>query len=256
MPDISLAALLPSQDPVLLALIVVFLLISGIIKGFLGIGLPAAGMALLTLIMPPTEAIALLWVPIIASNAWQFARAPARRDIIMSYRWFAAAIIVSILLTSMFITSYPTGLLTAAIGLAMIIFAANQLFGLSLPIRPGRAWQIGLGIAAGILGGFSSIWSPPVAMYLLATNTPKDRFIGATGFLFLSGGIPLGVGLVFTGLLTGPVVVKSMLGLVVVLTGFRFGEIMRDHISQDLFRRMVLFGFLLMGLRLVGTSFL
>ena len=114
-----LAALLPSHDPVLLALIVLFLLISGIIKGFLGIGLPAAGMALLTLIMPPTEAIALLWVPIIVSNAWQFARAPARRDIIMSYRWFAAAIIVSILLTSMFITSYPAGLLTAAIGLAL-----------------------------------------------------------------------------------------------------------------------------------------
>ena len=98
MPDMSLAALLPSQDPILLALIVLFLLISGIIKGFLGIGLPAAGMALLTLIMPPTEAIALLWVPIIASNAWQFARAPSRRDIIMSYRWFAAAIVVSILL--------------------------------------------------------------------------------------------------------------------------------------------------------------
>ncbi len=93
-------------------------------------------------------------------------------------------------------------------------------------------------------------------MYLLATNTPKDRFIGATGFLFLSGCIPLGVGLVFTGLLTGPVVVKSLLGLVVVLTGFRVGEIMRNHISQDLFRRMVLFGFLLMGLRLLGTSLL
>ena len=93
-------------------------------------------------------------------------------------------------------------------------------------------------------------------MYLLATNTPKDRFIGATGFLFLSGCIPLGAGLVFTGLLTGPVVVKSLLGLVVVLTGFRVGEVMRDHISQDLFRRMVLFGFLLMGLRLVGTSLL
>ena len=76
-----LAALLPSQDPVLLGLIMVFLLISGIIKGFLGIGLPAAGMALLTLIMPPTEAIALLWVPIIVSNAWQFARAPARRPL-------------------------------------------------------------------------------------------------------------------------------------------------------------------------------
>ena len=254
-PDFIPVSLLPSQDPVLLSLIVVFLLVSGLIKGFLGIGLPAAGMALLTLIMPPTEAIALLWVPIIASNTLQFARAPARRDIILSYRWFAAAIFCSILLTSMFITAYPAGLLTIAIGVAMIIFAGNQLFGLSLPIRAGRPWQIGLGVSAGILGGLSSIWSPPVAMYLLATNTPKDRFIGATGFLFLSGCIPLGTGLVVSGLLTGAVLAKSMLGLVVVLTGFQIGEMMRGYMSQDLFRRLVLIGFLLMGLRLVGTSF-
>jgi hypothetical protein len=78
MADFFPAALLPSQDPELLALIAIFLLVSGIVKGFLGIGLPAAGMALLTLIMPPTEAIALLWVPIIVSNAWQFSRAPGR----------------------------------------------------------------------------------------------------------------------------------------------------------------------------------
>ena len=251
-----LAALLPSQDPVLLALIVLFLLISGIIKGFLGIGLPAAGMALLTLIMPPTEAIALLWVPIIVSNAWQFARAPARSDIIMSYRWFAAAIIFSILLTSMFITSYPAGLLTAAMGLAMIIFAANQLFGLSLPIRAGRAWQIGLGIAAGILGGFSSIWSPPVAMYLIARDTPKEQFIGAAGFLFLAGCFPLGIGLVMSGLITWTVIVKSTLGLIATLVGFRIGEILRERVSQQRFRQVVLIAFLLMGLRLIAVGVL
>ena len=79
MADFFPAALLPSQDPELLALIAIFLLVSGIVQGFLGIGLPAAGMALLTLIMPPTEAIALLWVPIIVSNAWQFSRAPPAR---------------------------------------------------------------------------------------------------------------------------------------------------------------------------------
>jgi uncharacterized membrane protein YfcA len=254
MADFFPAALLPSQDPELLALIVIFLLLSGIIKGFLGIGLPAAGMALLTLIMPPTEAIALLWVPIIVSNAWQFSRATGRRAIIRDYRWFAGAIFCSILVTSMFIAMYPTALLTVAIGFAMIVFAANQLFGLALPIKAGRPWQIGLGVAAGILGGLSSIWSPPVAMYLLATNTSKERFIGATGFLFLSGCLPLGAGLILSGLLGASIVLKSLLGLVVVLVGFQIGERLRGRISQEMFRRFVLFGFLVMGLRLVATS--
>lgn len=256
MNSLSLTALLPSLDPALVTIICAIFLFAGVVKGFLGIGLPAAAMGLLTLVIPPTEAISLLWLPILFTNIVQFGRAPERRSIATSYIWFAVPLAASIFLTSLFINDYPTALLTVAIGVAMVVFSMNLLFGLSLPVGPGRGWQVGVGIVSGVLGGLSSIWSPPVAMYLLATNTPKDRFIGATGFLFLSGCIPLGAGLVFTGLLTGPVVVKSLLGLVVVLTGFRVGEIMRDHISQDLFRRMVLFGFLLMGLRLVGTSLL
>ena len=42
-----------------------------------------------------------------------------------------------------------------------------------------RGWSF-----AGVLGGLSSIWSPPVAMYLLARNVSKIEFIGATGFYF------------------------------------------------------------------------
>jgi uncharacterized membrane protein YfcA len=91
-------------------------------------------------------------------------------------------------------------------------------------------------------------------MYLLATNTSKERFIGATGFLFLSGCLPLGAGLFVSGLLSASVMLKSLLGLVVVLAGFQIGEALRGRISQDLFRRFVLFGFLVMGLRLVATS--
>jgi uncharacterized membrane protein YfcA len=91
-------------------------------------------------------------------------------------------------------------------------------------------------------------------MYLLATNTSKERFIGATGFLFLSGCLPLGAGLVVSGLLSASIVLKSLLGLVVVLVGFQIGEGLRGRISQEMFRRFVLFGFLVMGLRLVATS--
>ncbi len=58
------------------------------------------------------------------------------------------------------------------------------------------------GVVSGVLGGLSSFWSPPVAMYLIARDTPKERFIGAAGFLFLAGCLPLGIGLVMAGLIT------------------------------------------------------
>ncbi len=256
MNALTLQALLPSLDPLLMAGICGIFVLAGIVKGFLGIGLPAAAMGLLTLILSPTEAISLLWLPILVTNLFQFGRAGNKQHIIATYKWFAVALFASIFLTSLFINDYPTALLTVAIGIAMVIFSLNLLFGLSIPVGPGRIWQIGVGIVSGILGGLSSIWSPPVAMYLMARNTTKDMFIGTTGFLFLVGCLPLGAGLVISGLITGPVIIKSLLGLIMTLTGFRIGEIMRDRISQDRFRQIVLFAFLIMGGRLIATGLL
>ncbi len=256
MNALTLQALLPSLDPLLMAGICGIFVLAGIVKGFLGIGLPAAAMGLLTLILSPTEAISLLWLPILVTNLFQFGRAGNKQHIIATYKWFAVALFASIFLTSLFINDYPTALLTVAIGIAMVIFSLNLLFGLSIPVGPGRIWQIGVGIVSGILGGLSSIWSPPVAMYLMARNTTKDMFIGTTGFLFLVGCLPLGAGLIISGLITGPVIIKSLLGLIMTLTGFRIGEIMRDRISQDRFRQIVLFAFLIMGGRLIATGLL
>ena len=238
-------------DPGFVALVALIFLGAAIIKGFLGIGLPAAAMAFLTLLMPPTEAIPLLWLSILGTNSLHFARAPniwviARED------WlFAPAIVVFIFATSMFIADYPTALLTVAIGIAMVLFSLNLLLGIKLRIGPGLGWQGVFGVISGTLGGISSIWSPTVAMYLVARDVEKERFIGATGFLFLCGVLPLGAGQVVAGVLTFPVFLQSFLVLMIVLVGYRIGELLRAHVSQDLFRKAVLIAFLLMGIRLI-----
>ena len=73
-------------------LLVVIFLFAAIVKGFLGIGLPAASMAFLTLVMPPTEAIPLLWLSILGTNFLQFAHAPNKISIMKEYWLFALAI--------------------------------------------------------------------------------------------------------------------------------------------------------------------
>ena len=244
-------SLLPSLDPAVVFLMLLIFLFSGVIKGFLGIGLPTAAMAFLTLIMEPTEAISLLTIPIIVTNFLQFTRSNERAQTAKKYKYFALAIMVSIFITAWNITNFPTGFLTATIGFAMIIFSANLLFGFSLPIGPGLRWQIGVGILSGFLGGLSSIWSPTVAMYLMARNTPKEQFIAATGFLFLAGCLPLALGLYLSGVFTAATAIKSLMGLIIVLLGFRIGELLRGRVSQKFFRKFVLIAFLAMGLRLI-----
>ena len=164
---------------------------------------------------------------------------------------FALSIIVSIFVTSLFITAYPKSLLTIAIGSSMVIFSLNQWFGFKIQIGPSYSFQVLIGTLSGVLGGLSSIWSPPVAMYLIARDYTKEEFISATGFLFMVGGIPLGLGLYFAGVLTFAIAIQSFAALIFVLIGFRIGEYLRSFVNQQTFRNSVLVAFIILGLRLI-----
>ena len=80
MPELSLT--------LLVAVFAVFF-VSGIIKGFLGIGLPAAAMAFLTLFIDPRTAISLMVLPIFFTNSLQYLRAPEPRETAREYWLFA-----------------------------------------------------------------------------------------------------------------------------------------------------------------------
>jgi uncharacterized membrane protein YfcA len=243
--------LLPSQDISVTLIILGAFFFAGTIKGFLGIGLPPAAMVILTLIIDTPIAISLLTLPIIFTNFFQYLRCKDRIKIAKRYWLFGLSIMVSIFFTSLFIMSFPRSIISVTIGFAMISFSLSQMFGAKISFGASSMWHFAIGVFAGVLGGLSSIWSPPVAMYLLARNVSKAEFIGATGFLFLAGSIPLAIGLGFAGVLTIDTVLHSLMGLMVVLFGFWLGEWLRSFTRQDLFRKIVLWAFLFMGVRLI-----
>ena len=107
---------------------------------------------------------------------------------------------------------------------------------------------------AGILGGLSSIWSPPVAMYLIARGLDKERFISASGFLFLVGAAPFAIGLYIGKVLTLQIITQSTFGLLFVLLGFYFGEGLRKRITQNWFEKALLIAFCIMGIRLIAVG--
>ena len=231
----------------LIVFLTVTFIVSGIIKGFLGLGLPSTAMGLLTLVIEPIHAISVMVAPILFSNA----RSSNPYKTYLELRVFALFIIISIFLTSLFITAYPKSLLTIAIGTSMVIFSLNQWFGFKIQIGPSYSFQVLIGTLSGVLGGLSSIWSPPVAMYLIARDYNKEDFISATGFLFMVGGIPLGLGLYFAGVLTFAIAIQSFVALIFVLIGFRIGEYLRGFVNQHTFRNCVLVAFIILGSRLI-----
>ena len=249
---INLIEHLSSNLHLSLVLFLIFtFIVSGIIKGFLGLGLPSTAMGLLTLVIEPIHAISIMVAPILFSNIFQYARSSQPYKTFTELKVFALFIIISIFVTSLFITAYPRSLLTIAIGSSMVIFSLNQWFGFKIQIGPSYSFQVLIGTLSGVLGGLSSIWSPPVAMYLIARDYNKEDFISATGFLFMVGGIPLGLGLYFAGVLTFAIAIQSFAALIFVLIGFRIGEYLRSFVNQQTFRNSVLVAFIILGSKLI-----
>ena len=60
----------------------------------------------------------------------------------------------------------------------------------------------------------------------------------------------------FRGSRTWKTILQSLTGLFVVLVGFWIGEALRQHVPQILFRKIVLWAFLIMGIRLVAVALL
>ncbi len=254
MIEVVTTFLLPSQDIGVTLIILGAFFFAGIIKGFLGLGLPPAAMVILTLVIDTPIAISLLTLPIIFTNLFQYWGCECRVEIARKYWLFGLSIMTSIFLTSLFIMSFPKSIISVAIGFAMISFSLSQMVGTKMSFGAGSIWHVGVGLFAGVLGGLSSIWSPPVAMYLFAKNVSKEEFIGATGFLFLAGSVPLAIGLGFAGVLSIETILHSLMALIVVLIGFWLGEWLRSYVKQESFRRIVLWAFLIMGGRLIAVG--
>jgi uncharacterized membrane protein YfcA len=240
----------------LTAYIALAFIAGGIVKGILGMGMPAILMVLLTFIMPPVDAIRLITLPMLFVNIVQYSRGPDPIKIAKGYWIFSAACAVMIILTASNIKSYPEEILLGTIGIAMVFFAVPSLFGLRFSVGPQRIWQALAGGIAGVLGGLSGVWSPPVVMYLMGRELNRDEFIGVSGFLYMMGCIALAGVLGTIDLLTIDVIVASVAGFFIALTGFRIGEMIRSHINREAFRQIFLIGFLILGMRLLLVSIL
>jgi len=179
-------------------------LFAGTIKGLVGIGLPTATIAVLAQFTDPRKAIALLLLPALVTNLWQVYRSGYFRQNVRLYWPFALVLAPTIWLSSQFAARAAAEPLTIAIGCVIVIFVLTHLLAKPYAISANldRPVQAGAGAIAGVMGGLTSIWAPPMVIYLLTKPLSKDEFVGATGVLILAGTVPLLAGYWQTGLMT------------------------------------------------------
>lgn len=237
-------------DPGILALIGAALLVAAIVKGALGIGFPAVAMSLLPLFLPPAVAVSILALPIVVTNVQQVFTAPGWPAVIRRFWPSGLTIVVVTFFVSQYLESASAPVMEVVVGVSLILFAVAALFSIRLPVTDSLGWQIGVGAASGIIGGLSAVKSP-VMIYSAALELPRDTFVGTAGFLFLCGGIGLLSGLATTTLIDGTALLVSVGATVAALIGFQLGALIRHRLSLAMFRKVLLWSMLLIGVRSV-----
>lgn len=245
LPDLSLIAFASAV-----------LLLAGTVKGLLGIGMPTVALALLTLQLDARPAVALILVPMLFANVWQFWRGPDMARCVRTHWRFAVVLMVFVAATVWISQDAPDRVLRAVLGTFILIFCLMSWRDAvpKIPSHRVRSFEFLSAVVSGLVGGLTAAWAPPMVAYLTGLRLDRDDFVQTLGLLITAGSIALVVAYPSVGHVSGPDLVVSAGLLIPTLIGFAAGEHLRKRLNAEKFKAVFLIGFAIMGANLLGRA--
>jgi uncharacterized membrane protein YfcA len=247
------------HDPLLIAVMVCLtFLVAGFVKGVIGMGLPTIAIGLLSLLMTPVQAAAILIVPSFFTNIWQ-AGAGLRLGTLLRRLWpLLAGVCVG--------TWAGVGLLapeyakraTAGLGATLVLYALVGLTPLRLTVSArAEPWLSPLmGILTGLISAGTAVFVMPGVPYLQALHLEKADLVQALGIFFTVATVALTVNLYFEGALKVSAAGLSFLALLPALAGMYIGQLILARVSPPVFQRCFFVGMLGLGAHQLVRSLL
>jgi len=229
----------------------VALMLAGVVKGVVGMGLPTVGIGLLSIVMTPSEAAALLLVPTIVTNVWQLAMGP--NLVALTRRlWVMLAMSALVTFIAAGFLAGSTERASTALGVVLICYAAIGLAKIKL-IAPAwsEPWLAPVvGVATGVVTGATGVMALPAVAYFQAIGLDKEDMIQALGLSFTVSMLALAGGLAREGVVHGSTLAASLLALAPASVGMLAGQWVRLRIHPEIFRICFLVGLLGLGAHL------
>lgn len=234
-------------------LVALAVLVSGFVKGTIGIGFPTLATPLLMLVIDVKTAVVLLIVPNIVMDGIQFARQGVSRATMRRLAVLIAFGAVGTVLGTRLLVDLPAQIVLLTLGVFLMVFVALNVARLSPRIPPHwEPWVAPVaGFVAGVLGGVTNVPGTPLAVYFYALGMDKHEFIRAVAFTFILYKLVQLGAVAYYGLLTGTLLLVSVGLTVVAVAGFAGGLLVQDRLEQRTFNRLILIFLAGLGLWLV-----
>ena len=239
-------------DQNFLFLIIVAILIGGIIKGTLGVGLPMIAVPLIAFVLPPTTAMILLCFPILCANLLQMKIHKG----VGSYRFFPMLVmlILGLIISGRLILEIDLNTISIIIAVSIITAAVVNLFGLKLKKIDSsheKSFTMTLGFFSGILGGFSMLFGPPILAYLISMDLEKEFFIRTISTIYFIGGVTFYGSLLYHGLGAIDDLYLSAFLVLPTIVGQFIGTKIRSKLSNEIFKKLILVILIVVGISLL-----
>ena len=230
-------------------IITVFAL-AGMIKGTIGLGLPAVSMGLLTMIISPFQAATLLIIPSMVTNFWQLFAEGRVLQLIQRFWPLLIGVIVGSIWSIFPTLGHSEFNSEALLGGMLALYGVYGLFAKSMPnLSKYEKW---LSPIMGYLGGALTVATGvvviPVVPYLQTLNLQRDDLVQSLGLAFTTSTICLAVFLHQNPVENMPIdYVMSAIALIPALIGMWLGTKIRYRISEQKFRKVFFFGLIALG---------
>jgi len=236
-------------------IMLIALCLGGFTKGVISWGFPLVSLPILTIALPPTSAIFLLFFPIIFANI---------REIKIK-NWknykklipFSLGIFCGIIIGSIIFHTSNSDIISIAIGITIIICGVINFVGFKINekylLKP--FFGLSYGLVSGIIGGMTTVLGPFMIIYLVSLNLSKNIFSEFVSLAVFSTLIPLyGMFFIYQDVVISDFFASGLAIIPALLMQF-LGLKIRNIIPQEKFRKMTLALLITVGFLVIFKNF-
>lgn len=231
--------------------------VGALAKGISGVALPITALAIALQFVEARTGLALVAMPLLITNIWQAYGAGNILVALKRFRVMGVVFVVSIYAGSVLVRGLDQAVMFGLIGSTAIIFSVSQFWKPSSdPLSPAAERIAGplAAIVGGVMGGLTSMWGPPIIMFLFMLKLDKDVWVQSISGLYLLGSVPLVLFYFNNGVLNGTTIWLSVAACVPAMAGLLIGERIRPFINEALFRKTLLIALFIVGLNMVRRA--
>jgi uncharacterized membrane protein YfcA len=225
---------------------------AGATKGLIGVGMPIVAVPILTLIVELPIVVGLLSIPLIITNVPQALQGDRAAVVLRRLAPILCGLAVGVVIGVRLLATIDPAALKPVVGIVLIAVAVSMLLSPRLVV-PKAAEPFAspvVGIVGGILGGLAALPGPFVFIYLIALGIKRDQFVQHSSMFLVVAATLMAIALGGGGLMGWSDALISAAASLPVFLGMWAGTYVRQFVSPELFRKLILGVVMLSGAHL------